>query len=131
VSCAANFVQHAGVAALEGPDGPVAEMREAFRARRDMLLDRFAEFGIDVPVPDGAFYLMLPVDGDCDALDGGRGGDAEAVDQAWCEGALEEAHVATVPGSAFGTPGYARLSYAASEERLAAGVDRLADAGYL
>ncbi|PSP68379.1 aspartate aminotransferase [Halobacteriales archaeon QS_1_69_70] len=131
VSCAANFVQHAGVAALEGPDGPVAEMREAFRARRDMLLDRFAEFGIDVPVPDGAFYLMLPIDGDCDALDGSRGGDGEAVDRAWCEGAIEEAHVATVPGSAFGTPGYARLSYAASEERLAAGVDRLADAGYL
>ena len=131
VSCAANFVQHAGVAALEGPDGPIAEMREAFRGRRDMLLDRFAEFGIDVPVPDGAFYLMVPVDGDSDALDRGRDGDSEAVDQAWCKGALEEAHVATVPGSAFGTPGYARLSYAASEERLAAGVDRLADAGYL
>jgi aspartate aminotransferase len=131
VSCAANFVQHAGVAALEGPDDPVAEMREAFRERRDMLVDRFAEHGIDVPVPDGAFYLMLPVDGDCDALDGGRGGDGEAVDQAWCEGAIEEAHVATVPGSAFGTPGYARLSYAASEDRLAAGVDRLADAGYI
>ena len=131
VSCAANFVQHAGVAALEGPDAPVAEMREAFRGRRDMLIDRFADHGIDVPVPDGAFYLMLPVHGDCEALDGGRGGGGEDVDQAWCEGAIEEAHVATVPGSAFGTSGYARLSYAASEDRLAAGVDRLADAGYL
>nr|WP_254841433.1 pyridoxal phosphate-dependent aminotransferase [Natronomonas marina] len=116
VSCAANFVQHAGVAALEGTNGAVAEMRDAFRDRRDMLVDRFAEYGVDVPVPDGAFYMMLPVAGD---------------DQEWCEGALEEAHVATVPGSAFGTPGYARLSYAASEERLEEGVERLADAGYL
>ncbi len=129
VSCAANFVQHAGVAALEGSSDAVAEMRDAFRDRRDMLLDRFAGHGIDVPVPDGAFYLMLPVPGDCAALEGQRSGDGEAVDQAWCENALEEAHVATVPGSAFGTPGYARLSYAASEERLAEGVDRLADAG--
>ena len=74
------------------------------------------EHGTEVPFPDGAFYMMLPVDSD---------------DQAWCEGAIEEAHVATVPGSAFGTPGYARLSYAASEKRLREGVDRLADAGYL
>jgi aspartate aminotransferase len=69
-----------------------------------------------VPVGDGAFYMMVPVDDD---------------DQAWCEGAIEDAHVATVPGSAFGTPGYARLSYAASKERLKEGVDRLASEGYL
>ena len=116
VSCAANFVQHAGVEALENTDDAVAEMRDAFEERRDMLVDLFAEHGIDVPVPEGAFYMMLPVDDD---------------DQAWCEGAIEEAHVATVPGSAFGTPGYARLSYAASEERLREAVDRLDDAGYL
>ncbi len=116
VSCAANFVQHAGVEALENTDEAVAEMRDAFEDRRDMLVDLFAEHGIDVPVPDGAFYMMLPVDGD---------------DTAWCEGAIEEAHVATVPGSAFGTPGYARLSYAASEARLREGVERLASDGYL
>ena len=116
VSCAANFVQHAGVEALENTDDAVAEMRDAFEERRDMLVELFAEHGIEVPVPDGAFYMMLPVDED---------------DQAWCEGAIEEAHVATVPGSAFGTPGYARLSYAASEERLREAVERLDDAGYL
>ncbi len=116
VSCAANFVQRAGVEALENTDEAVAEMRDAFQDRRDMLVDLFDEHGIDVPIPDGAFYMMLPVDGD---------------DQEWCEGAIEEAHVATVPGSAFGTPGYARLSYAASEARLREGVERLADAGYL
>ncbi|WP_338739518.1 pyridoxal phosphate-dependent aminotransferase [Haloplanus salilacus] len=116
VSCAVNFVQHAGIEALENTDDAVVEMRDAFRERRDMLVDLFADHGIDVPVGDGAFYMMLPVDQD---------------DQAWCEGAIEEAHVATVPGSAFGTPGYARLSYAASKERLREGVERLAEGGYL
>ncbi|WP_435335704.1 pyridoxal phosphate-dependent aminotransferase [Haloarchaeobius sp. TZWWS8] len=116
VSCATNFVQHAGVEALQNTDEAVAEMRDAFEERRDLLVDLFAEHGVDVAVPDGAFYMMLPVEED---------------DTAWCEGAIEDAHVATVPGSAFGTPGYARLSYAASEERLREGVERLADAGYL
>ena len=116
VSCAANFVQHAGIEALRNTDDAVAEMRDAFRERRDMLVDLFADHGTEVPFPDGAFYMMLPVGSD---------------DQAWCEGAIEEAHVATVPGSAFGTSGYARLSYAASEKRLREGVHRLADAGYL
>ena len=116
VSCATHFVQRAGVEALRNTERAVAEMRAAFRERRDMLLDLFADHGKEVPFPDGAFYMMLPVDED---------------DQAWCEGAIEEAHVATVPGSAFGTPGYARLSYAASEQRLREGVDRLVEHGYL
>ncbi|SEN93906.1 aspartate aminotransferase [Halorientalis persicus] len=116
VSCAVNFVQHAGVEALENTDEAVVEMRDAFEERRDMLADLFADHGVDVPVGDGAFYMMLPVDDD---------------DQAWCEGAIEDAHVATVPGSAFGTPGYARLSYAASKERLREGVERLAEHGYI
>nr|WP_255198877.1 pyridoxal phosphate-dependent aminotransferase [Halorarius litoreus] len=116
VSCATHFVQYAGIEALQNTDDAVAEMRDAFEDRRDMLVDLFAEHGKEVPFPDGAFYMMLPVDED---------------DQAWCEGAIEDAHVATVPGSAFGTPGYARLSYAASEERLREGVERLAENGYL
>ena len=116
VSCAVNFVQHAGIEALENTDEAVTEMVEAFESRRDLLVDLFAQRGVDVPIPDGAFYMMLPVDDD---------------DAAWCEGALEDAHVATVPGSAFGTPGYARLSYAASEERLREGVERLSTEGYL
>jgi len=116
VTCATNFVQHAGVEALRNTDDAVVEMRDAFHERRDMLVDLFADHGKDVAVPDGAFYMMLPVAED---------------DQAWCEGAIEDAHVATVPGSAFGTPGLARLSYAASAERLREGVERLAEEGYL
>ncbi|MFB6143150.1 MAG: pyridoxal phosphate-dependent aminotransferase [Halorientalis sp.] len=116
VSCAVNFVQHAGVEALRNTETAVSEMVEAFEARRDMLVDLFADHGVDVPVGDGAFYMMLPV---------------AQNDTEWCERAIDEAHVATVPGSAFGTPGYARLSYAASQDRLREGVERLADADLL
>ncbi|RZV08813.1 aspartate aminotransferase [Natrinema hispanicum] len=116
VSSAVNFVQHAGLEALENTDEAVAEMTEAFEQRRDLVIDLLDEHDVDVAVPEGAFYMMLPVDDD---------------DQAWCEGAIEDAHVATVPGSAFGTPGYARISYAASEERLKEGIERLAEEGYL
>ena len=110
VSCATNFVQHAGVEALENTDEAVAEMAAAFEERRDMLLAEFADRGVDVVEPKGAFYMMLPVADD---------------DQAWCDEAISDAHVATVPGSAFGTPGYARISYANSTERLREAVDRL------
>ncbi|MEF8780961.1 MAG: pyridoxal phosphate-dependent aminotransferase [Haloferacaceae archaeon] len=116
VSCAVNFVQHAGIEALENTDDAVVEMVDAFRDRRDLLVDLFEDHGVDVAVPDGAFYMMLPVDDD---------------DQSWCMDALEEAHVATVPGGAFNAPGYARISYAASEARLREAVDRLADGGFL
>lgn len=116
VTCATHFVQHAGVAALTECDEYIADMRDAFEERRDLLVDLFADHGVDVPVGDGAFYMMIPVDDD---------------DQQWCEGAISDAHVATVPGSAFGTPGYARLSYAASTERLQEGVERLAENGYV
>ncbi|MEE6211350.1 pyridoxal phosphate-dependent aminotransferase [Salarchaeum sp. III] len=116
VSSATNFVQHAGVEALEHTDDAVTEMAAAFEERRDYLVELLSEYGVDVSVPEGAFYMLLPVDED---------------DQAWCTNALEDAHVATVPGSAFGTPGYARISYAASKDRIEEAVERLASEGYL
>jgi aspartate aminotransferase len=116
VSCATNFVQRAGVEALRNTDESVEKMVEAFAERRAFLLDRLGEVGVEAPEPDGAFYLMIPVSED---------------DQQWCEEALEEAHVATVPGSAFGAPGYARISYANSKERIGEAVDRLVDAELL
>jgi aspartate aminotransferase len=116
VSCATNFVQRAGITALQDCDEAVREMRSGFEQRRDALVDRLHEEGVDVGRPEGAFYLLLPVDSD---------------DESWCERAIQEAHVATVPGSAFGVPGYARLSYAASLDRIHEGIDRLVDLGYL
>ncbi|SDJ64836.1 aspartate aminotransferase [Halovenus aranensis] len=116
VSCATNFVQRAGITALEAVDDEIDEMVDAFAERREFLLSAFADHGIDIVEPDGAFYMMVPVADD---------------DQSWCDDAIETAHVATVPGSAFGTPGYARISYANSKDRLAAAVDRLDDADLL
>jgi Aspartate/tyrosine/aromatic aminotransferase len=116
VSCAVNFVQHAGVTALTETDAEVEQMRASFEHRRDLLAGWFEELDVEVPIGDGAFYMMVPVAAD---------------DTAWCTTAIEEAHVAMVPGSAFGAPGYARLSYAASAERLREGLDRLVDAGLL
>lgn len=112
VSCATNFVQRAGVTALEEVDEEIDEMVEAFSERRAFLLSAFADRGVDVVPPQGAFYMMVPVDED---------------DESWCETAISEAHVATVPGSAFGTPGYVRVSYANSMERLELAVERLDD----
>ena len=110
VSCATNFVQHAGVTALREVDEEVAEMVDAFAQRREFLLSAFDERGVDVVEPQGAFYMMVPVDED---------------DAAWCDAAISDAHVATVPGSAFGTHGYARISYANSLERLGEALERL------
>ncbi|MFB6308223.1 MAG: pyridoxal phosphate-dependent aminotransferase [Haloarculaceae archaeon] len=116
VSCAVNFVQHAGVEAIKNTDEAVEEMVEAFAERREFLIDLFEDHGVHVPEPQGAFYMMPEVGGD---------------DTEWCDAAISEAQVATVPGSAFGTPGYARVSYANSKERLEEAVDRLADADLL
>jgi aspartate aminotransferase len=116
VSCAVNFVQHAGIEALENTDDAIDEMVDAFAERRGLLVDLLRERGVSVAEPEGAFYMMPEIADD---------------DQSWCEAAIEEAHVATVPGSAFGTPGYARFSYANSQDRLREAVDRLDDAGLL
>ena len=116
VTCAANFVQRAGVEALANTEDAIDSMVAAFESRRDLVVSLLDDAGLDVSRPDGAFYLMVPVDGD---------------DQDWCESALADAHVATVPGSAFNAPGYARISYANSEERLREAVERLRDGGFI
>jgi len=115
VSCAVNFVQHAGVEAITNTDEAVEEMRQAFAQRREFLMGLFEEHGVHVPEPQGAFYMMPEIAPDGD-------------DTEWCDEAISEAQVATVPGTAFGTPGYARISYANSKERLEEAVDRLAEA---
>jgi len=116
VTCAPNFVQRAGVEALRSVETDVATMVKAFENRRDLVVDVLDDHGKSIPRPQGAFYAMIPTDDD---------------DMAWTDAAIEDAHVATVPGSAFNAPGYARISYAASEERLKEGFERLAAEGLL
>jgi len=116
VTCASNFAQHAAVEALKSGDHIVNEMIDTFQKRRDFLVEKLSKEGVSINPPDGAFYLMVPVDDD---------------DQQWCEDALETAHVATVPGSAFGAPGYARFAYTCEPKRLEEAVDRLSTHGLL
>ncbi|ODR80431.1 aspartate aminotransferase [Haladaptatus sp. W1] len=130
VSSATNFVQRAGVEALQNTEDDVNEMVEAFHERRDRLVALLKQHGVDAGTPDGAFYLMIPV-GEAQRASDASGDEPRADDQQWCEDALEEAHVATVPGSAFGAPGYARVSYAANLERIEEAVERLVESDLL
>lgn len=113
--------QHAAVAALTGPQDCVTAMRDAFQVRRDLVVDRLRQIpGVNIPEIGGAFYAFFDIRESLSK----PGGPVTSV--AWCEQLLEQEQVATVAGSAFGAEGYVRMSFAASEEKLAAGLDRIA-----
>jgi aspartate aminotransferase len=116
--------QYAALAALEGDQHCVEEMRREFEARRDLVCTRLNELsGIRCPIPDGAFYAFFNVSAHFGRTLGGK----KVTDSTtFCAAALESAHVNLVQGSAFGCEGYVRLSFATSREQINAGVDRLA-----
>ncbi|MCQ0006292.1 MULTISPECIES: pyridoxal phosphate-dependent aminotransferase [Actinomadura] len=120
----ANVSQAAALAAVTGDLSAVAEMRKAFDRRRQTMVRMLNEIpGIVCPEPEGAFYAYPSVK----ALLGKelRGRRPEtSVELASL--ILEEAEVALVPGEAFGTPGYFRLSYALGDDDLVEGVSRVA-----
>ena len=121
----ANVSQRAAVAALTGDLSAVAEMREAFdRRRRTMVRLLDAIPGVTCPEPEGAFYCYPSVKGVLGKAIRGR---TPATSAELAELVLEEAGVAVVPGEAFGTPGYFRLSYALGDADLEKGVTRLAE----
>lgn len=116
-SCVPPFVQHAGIAALHGPQDAVTAMCEEFRARRELLVAGLNGLpGVSCGVPRGAFYAFPNV------ADVPVGADVLATRL------LEEAGVAVLAGSAFGPGGadHLRISYANSRENLAAAVERMA-----
>jgi len=111
--------QAAAAAALDGDQQCVADMRKAFRARRDRFVAGLNSVkGIECAMPPGAFYAFA----DCREAMAARGVDD---DVAFAEWLLEEGEIAAVPGSAFGTPGFLRFSYASSQETLDEAVERL------
>ncbi|MWA05784.1 aminotransferase class I/II-fold pyridoxal phosphate-dependent enzyme [Actinomadura sp. LD22] len=120
----ANVSQAAALAAVTGDLSAVAEMRKAFDRRRQTIVRMLNEIpGVVCPEPEGAFYAYPSVK----ALLGKeiRGKRPEtSVELASL--ILEEAEVALVPGEAFGTPGYFRLSYALGDDDLVEGVSRVA-----
>ncbi|MFO0965576.1 MAG: pyridoxal phosphate-dependent aminotransferase [Gemmataceae bacterium] len=120
-----SISQYAALAALEGDQKCVEEMRKEFEARRDLVCKRLNDLpGIICPWPEGAFYAFFNVERTFGKTLGGR----KITDSAtFCAAALETVFVNLVPGSAFGAEGYVRLSFATSRDTINKGVDRLAE----
>lgn len=114
-----SVAQYAAVAALEGSQDEVQSMGQAFKERRDYLVQRLqAMQGIHFHPPEGAFYVFANI--------------REAVNRAglqtadeWVKALLEEERVAVVPGSAFGAKDHVRFSYATSMQQLEQAMDRM------
>ncbi|NYD68099.1 pyridoxal phosphate-dependent aminotransferase [Agromyces atrinae] len=111
-SCVSSVTQAAALAAVTGPQEVVAEMRDAYRSRRDVAMSILTGAGIPVVKPEGAFYLMLPL--------------PDGVDSRLAALELVEAGVSFAPGSAFGrnAPHHLRVSLATSEEGIRDGLAR-------
>jgi len=119
-----NVAQRAALAAVEGDLTAVAEMREAFDRRRQTMVKMLNEIpGVDCPEPLGAFYVYPSIKPLLGKTLRGRTIESSAQ---LAELVLDEVGVAVVPGEAFGTPGYFRLSYALGDDDLVKGVSRLA-----
>lgn len=121
----ANVSQRAALAAVSGDLSAVAEMREAF-ARRGATIHRLlnAIDGVSCMEPQGAFYAYPSFEGVLGREIRGRR-PQDTLELAAL--ILDEAKVAIVPGEAFGTPGYCRLSFALGDDDLGEGVGRIAD----
>ena len=119
-----NVAQVAALAAVSGDLSAVAEMREAFDRRRQTIVRMLNEIdGVLCPEPEGAFYVYPSVK---ELLGKEIRGKRPQTSVELAALILEEAEVAVVPGEAFGTPGYLRLSYALGDEDLVEGVGRIA-----
>lgn len=121
-----SIAQKAAEAAYNGPQECVEEMRVAFERRRNLIVGLLQEIpGIELNMPDGAFYAFPKID----SYYGKRCGDTVINDDNdLALYLLNEAHVATVAGTAFCCPGYIRLSYATSDENLREAAKRIAAA---
>lgn len=111
--------QYAAIAAYEAEQTAVEEMRVAFEQRLNVSYEKLARIpGFTCVKPQGAFYLLPNV--------------AEAAKMTGCDNVdhfvtrlLEEANVAVVPGSGFGTPNHIRLSYATSQDNIDKAIERI------
>jgi aspartate aminotransferase len=116
VSCAASISQYAALAALRSPQDCVTEMADEFRRRRDVVVKRLNEIGLQCVNPEGAFYAFV-------------GAPDHGEDVQFTERLLKEAQIVVTPGSAFGWAGngYVRFSFAASMANIVEAMDRLAN----
>jgi len=114
-----SISQVAAQAALEGDQSSVAEMTAAYKKRHDYIIPALNEIdGFECRWGEGTFYAFPRVSGALNRLK--LAGDTDLV-----ELLINKADVACVPGSAFGTPGYMRLSFACSLETLEEAINRI------
>ncbi|MBM3668613.1 MAG: pyridoxal phosphate-dependent aminotransferase [Actinobacteria bacterium] len=119
----ANVSQVAALAAVSGGLEAVDEMKVAFDRRRKLIVDLLNAIpGVNCPMPEGAFYVYPSVKG---VLGKEIRGKVSTDSAQLASLILDEAEVAVVPGEAFGTPGYLRLSYATSDANITEGVQRM------
>ena len=118
--------QKAAEAAWRGPQACVEQMRQAFERRRNLLVKLMRDIpGLEVSVPEGAFYLFPKCSSYFGKTDGTR---VIKTSTDFAMYLLEVGHVATVGGDAFGAPEYFRLSYATSEDQIEEAGKRIAKA---
>jgi aspartate aminotransferase len=118
-----NVSQRAALAAVTGDLSAVEEMKTAFDRRRKTIVSMLNEIeGVVCPMPQGAFYAYPSVKG---LLGKDYAGRTIETSAGLAEYILDEAEVAVVPGEAFGSPGYLRLSYALGDDDLVEGIARL------
>ena len=120
----ANVSQAAALAAVSGDLTAVDMMRTAFDRRRQLIVGVLNAIpGLDCPMPEGAFYVYPSAKGLLGRQIAGRTANTTTE---LAEIILDEAEVAVVPGEAFGTPGYVRLSYALGDADIEEGIGRIA-----
>lgn len=113
--CAPILSQEAAIEALKNGAPAVAKMKEAYHKRRDLIVRRFNEAGLDCHSPKGSFYAFPSIQSTgLDSL-------------SFCKGLLDQEEVAVVPGTAFGPSGagFARASFSTSYERILEATDRI------
>ncbi len=118
--------QMAALAAYEGPQQCVEDMRKAFERRRDLIVKLAKEIpGFEVNVPKGAFYLFPKINSFF-----GKSNGTTTINNStdFALYLLEEAHVASVGGDAFGDPDCFRMSYATSDENIVEALRRIKEA---
>ncbi|WDZ76494.1 pyridoxal phosphate-dependent aminotransferase [Ensifer adhaerens] len=126
-SCPSSVSQAASVAALTGPQEFLKERTASFQHRRDLVVSGLnAIDGLDCRVPEGAFYTFSGCAGMLGKVT--PSGKRIETDTDFCAYLLDDAHVAVVPGSAFGLSPFFRISYATSEAELKEALTRIADA---
>ncbi len=118
-----NISQRAAIAALNGDQSVVDDMKKAYARRRDLMVAELSKIdGFVVPEPGGAFYVYADVTG---LLGREWGGNLVVNTLQLADYILDVAEVAVVPGEAFGPSGYVRFSYALGDDELLEGLQRL------